>query len=62
VAPYKVIGKGAKKSTKGGKIGQMQHPRWVVVTTSGIDDDKDVDGSDEEYVTTTEHDFQRQTR
>jgi hypothetical protein len=29
-------------------------PRWVTVATSGNDDDKEANSSDEEYVTGTE--------
>jgi hypothetical protein len=55
-AAFKAIGKG---TTKGAKDSKKGRPRWVAVTTSSNDDDKEVDGSNKEYVTATEHDFKR---
>jgi hypothetical protein len=56
--PSKATGKGAK----GGKMGQKWHPRWVTITASGNDDDKEVDDADDEYVMPAEGDFKHQAR
>jgi hypothetical protein len=52
--PSKAIG----KRVKGGKMRQMRYPRRVAVATN--DDDKEVDGSDKDYVMAIEHDFKHQ--
>jgi hypothetical protein len=62
VAPSKATSKVAKKSDKGGKKGQKRHPRRVTFMTSGNNYNKDADGSNEEYVTATEHDFKHQAQ
>jgi hypothetical protein len=59
-APSKGTDKGTKKDAKGGKKGQKQRPRWITIATSGNDDDKEADGSNEEYVAAAECDFKRQ--
>jgi hypothetical protein len=60
-APSKATGRGAKKVTKGSKKGQKWCPRWVIVaTSSNNNDDKEVDGADEEYVMAAEHDSKHQ--
>jgi hypothetical protein len=37
-------------------------PQRITITTSCNDDDKEADGSNEEYVAAAEHDFKRQAR
>jgi hypothetical protein len=56
-APSKSSDKGARKGTKGSKKGQKQCPRWVIVTATSNDKDKEGDIFHEEYVTVTEQDF-----
>jgi hypothetical protein len=50
------------KGAKGGKKGQKCHPRWVAVTASSNNNDKEAGDSDEEYIVATEHDFKPQMR
>jgi hypothetical protein len=45
-----------------GKKGQNQCPWRVTVTTSGNDDNKEADDSNEEYVAVTMCDFKLQAR
>jgi hypothetical protein len=55
--PSKATSKGTMKGAKGDKKGQNQRPRWVAVTTSGNNGNKEANGSDEEYVTSVKHNF-----
>jgi hypothetical protein len=55
----KAVGKGVRRSAKGNKRGPKRCPQQVTITTSynDGDNDKEVDDSNEEHVTTVEHDF-----
>jgi hypothetical protein len=61
-APSKATNKGTKKGTKSSKKGQKWHPGRVAIATSSNDNDKEVDGSDDEYVAATERNFKLQAR
>jgi hypothetical protein len=53
----------AKRSFSGSKKRAKVAPQWVTVTTSyDDDDDKEAEGSDEEHVAGTKHDFKCQVR
>jgi hypothetical protein len=57
--PSKATGKDTKKGAKDSKKGAKAAPPWITATTSCNDDNKEADGSDEEYITATKHDIKR---
>jgi hypothetical protein len=54
VAPSDIAVQCAKKDAKGGKKWRKRHPQWVVAMANYEDDNKKVDGSDEECIVATD--------